>query len=179
MPRPITKSNVSRPKLRLRRQRLAALEQTRCETLAQRGKIGEVESLDQSGRPGRQRVEHLPQIAADVVFAGLDLGDEARGFPDQRSRDQYQRQDDDRDDDQHGDGGGKAAPSAQRRQQPSLERRENDRDYDGPENGTVERPQHPGEGQSDAGKQQQESLMFDLSHGHLAFTPDSSGTCIA
>ena len=39
--------------------------------------IGQVEAIQQAGRPGRQRIEHPLNIGGEIVLAGLHLGVEA------------------------------------------------------------------------------------------------------
>ncbi len=56
-------------------------------------------------------------------------------------------------------------PAVHRLQQPSINRREKHRHDDRPENGAIERVQHPGKRQRDGREQQQKTLMFDPSHG--------------
>ena len=135
-----------------------------------RGKIRQVEPLDQPGCPGRQGVEYPLQVVAEIVLARLDFREQARCFLGQRRRDHRQRQDDDRDNDQNGDRGRKAWPVVHRLQQPSIDRRKNHRHDDRPENGAIERLQNPGERQRDGDKQQQKTLMFDPLHGLSRFT---------
>ena len=118
-------------------------------------------------RPAGPR--HPLQVAAEIVLARLDFREQARGFLRQRSRDHRQRQDHHGDNDQNGDRGREARPVLHRLQQPSIDRREQHRHDDRPENGAIERVQHPGERQRDGDKQQQETLMFDPLHDGLVF----------
>ena len=64
-------------------------------------------------------------------------------------------------------------------QQPPIDRRKNHRHDDRPENGAIERLQHPGESQRDGDKQQQKALMFDPLHGRLAFSSLIPGRAVA
>src|SRR3954464_440263 len=62
---------------RLRGENLPARHEAGRELFAKRRQVGEIEPLDQSGGPGRQRVEYPLQVAAEIVLTRLDFRDKA------------------------------------------------------------------------------------------------------
>ena len=55
----------------------ASLVQEASSLFAKRRQIGEIEPLDQSGGPGRQRVEYPLQVVAEIILSRLDFRDKA------------------------------------------------------------------------------------------------------
>ena len=83
---------------RLSRDELPGLVQHGGEPLLNRGKIGQVEVIQQAHCPSRQHLRNLAEELADIEFADFDALVGGDGLPEQRRGDPDDRQDDNKHD---------------------------------------------------------------------------------
>lgn len=107
--------------------------------------MGQTETVQDIGRPGRQGIDHLLNELAEIHLARLDRLIQICGFLQHRRGRQRQRQDHHGHDDHERGEGGKVAMPPHGGEQPPVERRKHDGEHGCPKDRAVERPEDPTE----------------------------------
>ena len=101
---------------------------------------------------------NLREVGADVDLSGLDAVVHAGHLLHQRDGDQRDRQDDDDEDDRERRQRGEVASARHPREEPAIERLEQQREHGAPEDAAVERPDDPRERDRQDDQQDQECV---------------------
>ena len=132
--------------------------------LLHRGKIRQVEVVQQIHRPSGQYLGNSAEEQAGIEFAEFDAPVYRDGLPDQRRADPDDRQDDNKHNDRQRQEGRQVRPLPGCLQYPPVQRQEHDREDGPPQNRAAERPQDPDERHRYRDHQQQEAFIFQVAH---------------
>jgi hypothetical protein len=159
------KSNASWPKLNAP----PASAWPRCviarQLRLQPGEIVEAESFEHTLCPRGQGGEDAREVAGEIELSGAHAMDHAGQFLHQRNGDEGERQDDDDENDRERRQRSEVLAAAHPREQPAMERLEQQRQHAAPEHGAVERPDDPRERERQDDQQDQECVAIERGAG--------------